>query len=160
VVTSPKTVVLNKQKASIVQGIPVLVPVPVTTVPGGTTSTGTQVQQANIGLQVTPTVTNDGSVLLDLMVQRDVVVQLDSSQNGIGTRTLSTQVLVDSGNTLVIGGVYTLTDQHTAGGVPFLRNIPILGALFGTQASSLSRTELFIFITPRIINLKEAGLST
>jgi len=160
IITSPKMVVLNKQRANIVEGQPVLVPIPTTVVPGGTATGGSAVQQANISMGVTPTVTNDGSVLLDLNVERDEPLQLSGGQTGIGARTLTTQVLVDSGNTLVIGGVYVLDKQHSASGMPFLRDIPIIGALFGDSSDTTSRSELFIFITPRIINMKEAGLNT
>ncbi len=160
VVTSPRTVVLNKQKATIVESQPVLVPVPSTLVPGGSVSSGSAVQQANISLSVTPTVTNDGSVQLDLSVVRDVPVPLGNGLTGIGNRSLSTLVLVESGTTLVIGGIYTLSTSHIDEGIPFLRKIPILGALFGHVADQTQRTELFIFITPKIINMKEAGLNS
>jgi len=157
VVSAPKTVVLNKQTASIVEGTPVLVP-GTTTVNGvGTVPTQT-VDYANISLNVTPTVTNDGSVLMDLKVSRDVPVPLGTSE-AVGKRNLNTQVLVESGTTLVIGGIYTMQTSYTGAGFPFLRKIPILGALFGSDSESLTRSELFIFITPRVLNPKEAGLS-
>ena len=74
-------------------------------------------------------------------------------------RNINTNVLVDSGSTLVMGGVYTMQTSHTGSGFPFLRKIPILGALFGTETDATSRSELFFFITPRVLNTKEAGLS-
>lgn len=158
VVASPKTVVLNKQKASILAGTPVLVP-GTTTVAGVGTVPTTTVQSANVSLNVTPTVTNDGSVLLDLTVSKDVPLPVSATQSGIGNRNMSTLVLVESGNTLVIGGIYTLSSSHSSGGFPLLRKIPIIGALFGTENENISRSELFIFITPRILNPKEAGFN-
>ncbi len=159
VVSSPKTVVLNKSKATIVEGTPVLVP-STTTVAGVGTSLAQVVQQANISLAVTPTVTNDGSVLLDLNVSKDIPEALGGGNNGIGNRNLTTTVLVESGSTLVIGGIYTLQTDHSSSGFPILRHLPIIGALFGNDSADQTRSELFIFVTPRIINPKEAGLSS
>lgn len=158
IVASPKTVVLNKQTANIVQGTPVLVP-GTTTVAGVGTVATTTVQQANVSLKVKPTVTNDGSVLLDLTVTKDVPFPLPGGNQGIGSRNMQTLVLVDSGSTLVIGGIYSMQANHNSSGFPILRKIPILGALFGNETESTDRTELFIFITPRILNPREAGLS-
>lgn len=158
IVSSPKTVVLNKDKASIVEGTPVLVPGTTVVAGVGTVPTST-VQQANVSLNVTPTVTNDGSVLLNLNVSKDVPIALAGGNQGIGARNMSTTVLVESGSTLVIGGIYTLQTSHVGSGFPFLRNLPIIGALFGSDSDSTDRSELFIFVTPRILNVKEAGLS-
>jgi type IV pilus assembly protein PilQ len=158
IVSSPKTVVLNKESANIVQGTPVLVQGTTTVAGVGTIPTSTM-QQAKLSMDVKPTVTNDGSVLLDLTVTKDVVVTLGGANSGIGARSMKTMVLVDSGSTLVIGGIYTMQSNHSSAGFPFLRKIPIIGALFGTDSSSSSRSELFIFVTPRILNPKEAGLS-
>ncbi|OFZ53054.1 MAG: hypothetical protein A2428_11540 [Bdellovibrionales bacterium RIFOXYC1_FULL_54_43] len=157
VVSSPKTVVLNKESASIVQGTPVLI-AGTTTVPGVGTVPTTQMQSANLSLDVTPTVTNEGSVLMRLAVSKDNPVTIGTN-SGIATRKITTLVLVDSGSTLVIGGIYSMRSENTSSGFPFLRKIPILGILFGNESGTTDRTELFIFITPRILNPKEAGLS-
>jgi type IV pilus assembly protein PilQ len=160
IVASPRTVVLSKEKATIVQGTPVLIP-GTTTVAGVGTVATTSVQSANVSLSVKPSVTNEGSVLLDLEIKKDVPMPLagGSGQQGIGTRNINTLVLVESGSTLVIGGIYTVQNNQSGSGFPFLRKLPILGALFGQSNDSTDRTELFIFITPRIINMKEAGLN-
>jgi type IV pilus assembly protein PilQ len=162
VISSPKLVVLNKEKASLVSGTPVLIPTPSTNSLTGQSVPSASVQQANLKLDVTPTVTNEGSVLMQLTLERDVVMKLaggtDDNQVGIGNRSLDTKVLVQSGNTLVIGGIYSLDSTHGEGGFPFLRKIPIVGTLFGNNSNTLQRSELFIFITPRILNEREAGL--
>ena len=158
VVASPKTVVLNKEKDSIVQGTPVLVPGS-TVVPGVGTVSTTSVQQAKLKLDVKPTVTNDGNILLELEISRDIPFALDSKNFGIAERNLKSTVVVESGSTLVIGGIYTLDTKHKSSGFPFLRKIPIIGWFFGSESDDTVRTELFIFITPRIINEREAGLS-
>lgn len=159
IVSSPKTVVLNKERAQIMEGTPVLVP-GTTTVAGVGTVPTTSVQSANVGLSVRPTVTNDGSVLMDLTVTKDVPITLPGGNSGIGNRNMSTLVLVESGSTLVIGGIYTMQSSHTSSGFPILRKIPIIGALFGNDTENTDRSELFIFITPKILNPKEAGLSS
>ena len=158
IVSSPKTVVLNKESATIVSGTPVLVPG--TTTQNGITVPANSVQSANVSLTVKPIVTNDGSVLMELSVSKDVPVSLTGGLGGIGTRNIKTTVLVESGSTLVIGGIYTMQTDHTSSGFPILRKIPIIGALFGSESESTNRSELFIFITPRILNAHEAGLSS
>jgi type IV pilus assembly protein PilQ len=161
VVSSPKTVVLNKEKASIVSGTPVLVP-GVTTVAGVGSIPTASVVNANLSLEATPTITNDGGVMMELKVTRDVPSTLvggSTSQSAISNRNMQTIVLVESGSTLVIGGIYTSTTRSGSSGFPILRKIPILGALFGSETDQTDRSELFIFITPRILNTREAGLS-
>lgn len=160
VISSPKTVVLNKQSANIVSGTPVLVPGTTSVAGVGSAVPTTTVQQANISLSVLPTVTNDSSVLMELNVEKDVAVALSDGNSGIGNRNMKTMVLVDSGSTLVIGGIYTLETNRTASGFPFLRKIPIIGSLFGSENNVENKSELFIFITPRILNSKDAGLSS
>ncbi len=159
VVSSPRTVVLNKEKAKILQSIPVLIPTTSTT-ETGTLVTGAEVQDANISLDVTPTVTNDENVLLDLKISRDVPISLQGgSGSGIGKRNIDTKVLVLSGSTLVIGGIYISQKNITNVGFPVLKDLPILGVLFGTKTTIDLRSELFIFVTPRILNTKKAGLT-
>ncbi len=158
IVSSPKTVVLNKEKGSIVSGTPVLVP-GTSVLPGIGPVLTTTVQEAKIALDVKPTVTNDGNVLLELEIKRDIPFPLDNANTGIATRKLNTSVVVESGSTLVIGGIYTMDTTRKSQGFPFLRKIPIIGWFFGSEDSTNVQFELFIFITPRIINEKEAGLT-
>jgi type II secretory pathway component GspD/PulD (secretin) len=95
-----------------------------------------------------------------LSLSRDEPVPVSNTANGVGSRTMTTKVLVDSGATLVIGGIYTSSSSHTSNGFPILRKIPIFGKLFGNDTDNTSRSELFFFVTPRILNSKEAGLTT
>jgi type IV pilus assembly protein PilQ len=157
VISAPRTVVLDKESASIVQSTPVLVPA-LTSTQNGPVSTST-IAQANLSLNVVPTITNEGSVIMQLNVSNDVPFNLAGGQQAVANRNISTRVLVESGSTLVMGGIYTANLSKTSSGFPFLRNIPIIGALFGNESDSDQRTELFFFITPRILNLKEAGVS-
>ncbi|MEK7691978.1 MAG: type IV pilus secretin PilQ, partial [Bdellovibrionota bacterium] len=154
VISSPRLVVLNKQSASINQGTPVVVPgVQSQTVGNMTTSTTGTTSEAKTSLTVTPTVTNDGGVLMTVQISRDIAVLA-----GVGTRSIDTNVHIDSGSTLVLGGIYSSDVKKTSSGFPILRKIPIIGWLFGSEGTGESRSELFIFITPRILNQREAGL--
>ena len=157
IISSPRVVVLNKESASIVSGQPVLIPT-ISTTTNGPIPLFT-VQQANLSLTVKPTVANDSGVLLELSVQRDVPTSI-GDKTAIANRSINTKVLIESGTTLVIGGVYSNDSHHSESGFPFLRKIPILGVLFGSESDDVSRSELFIFITPRILNEKEAGLAS
>lgn len=154
-ISSPRTVVLNKQQATILQGTPVLVPT--TTIVSGVPTASETTQSANLSLNVTPTVTNDGNIIMDLTIQSDTPQALSASQSGIANRNMRTRVVSESGSTLVIGGVYTERSGESQGGIPFLRKIPLIGALFGSEGKNNLKTELFIFITPRVLNEKESG---
>lgn len=157
VVSSPKAVVLNKSSATILETDPVIFTT--TTIAEGAVTAAQVQQNANISLNVTPTVTNDESVLMDLKISRDVPVQKGTT-TAIALRNIQTKVLVDSGSTLVIGGIFVADKTKTGSGFPFFRKIPILGMLFGSDGKRDFRSELFIFVTPKILNTKRAGLSS
>ncbi|MCM2276754.1 MAG: type IV pilus secretin PilQ [Oligoflexia bacterium] len=159
ILASPKTVVLNKEKASIIQTTPVAVLTRTRDATGAETVTP-KINYANLSLDVKPTVTNDGSVLMELVMSRDLAVPAGNNVTDVGSRKLTTQVIVESGNTLVLGGLYTLNSSQQSRGMPFLRKIPILGALFGEEETRTERSELFFFITPQIINPKKAGFGS
>jgi type IV pilus assembly protein PilQ len=150
VISSPRTVVLNKQTATILQGVPVLVPVTVQTANGSATSS--EVRSANLSLSVTPTVTNDGNIVMSLTIANDTPKDLSGGQTGISNRNMNTQVVAESGSTIAIGGVYTSRDSSSEKGIPGLRKLPLIGALFGNESKANNRSELFIFVTPRILN--------
>jgi len=156
VVSSPKTVVLNKQEAEILSTSPTIQTR--TVIESGVPIQTPVVTEANTSLKVQPTVTNDDGVLMSLTIQRDVPVQF-SDQAAVGRRTMKTRVLVESGNTLVIGGLYDMQKNISEGGVPFLRDIPLLGAFFGGKQKSDRRSELFIFITPKVLGVSKLGVA-
>lgn len=159
VVSSPRTVVLNKQSSSIVQSQPVLVPVTVQNPANGGSISSTEVKQANLSLTVTPTVTNDGNVVMKLNISNDASVTLGNS-TAISNRNITTEVVVESGATIAIGGIYTMTETSAEVGIPGLRKLPIIGALFGSETKNIDRSELFIFVTPRILNEDVMGMGT
>jgi type IV pilus assembly protein PilQ len=151
VISSPKTVVLNKKTAKIVKGTPTTIQ---ETVPSPTGNLVTQrIVQANLSLEATPTVTNIGSVLMNLKISRDTVLN-----NLVAPRNIETEVLVDSGSTLVIGGIYSSEETKRKNGFPFLKDLPLVGWLFGGSENTNNRSELFIFVTPRILNAQEPEL--
>lgn len=153
VVSSPKTVVANKQTASIVASQPVAFQT-------GSIETGNILLDATVSLKVTPTVTNDENVVLEVSLERGVPQTLSGGLGGaVANRTLETLVVVESGSTLVIGGLYNNEHSESETGFPILRKLPVIGWLFGSESKTTSRSELFMFITPRILNPKKAGLS-
>jgi type IV pilus assembly protein PilQ len=152
IISSPRTVVLNKQASTIVQGQPVLVPVIVQNPANGSSIESTEVRSANLSLGVTPTVTNDGNIVMNLNISNDTPQDLGNGRSGVANRNINTQVVAESGSTIAIGGIYTNTESESAAGIPGLRKLPLIGALFGTETKSVSRRELFIFVTPRVLN--------
>ena len=159
IISSPKVVTQNKQEATItttrteaylvVNG------------DGDTATTGAETAQAILSLAVTPQITNEGSISLKVNVTKEDFAERVSEQlppNKTGN-AVQTNVLVDNGATIVIGGVYEYIKRETIAGIPYLKDIPILGWFFRNQYNpSTSKREVIIFITPRIINQEEAGL--
>ncbi|MEA3159358.1 MAG: type pilus assembly protein PilQ, partial [Gammaproteobacteria bacterium] len=116
----------------------------------------TQFKDAVLKLKVTPLITPDNRVILDLDVSDDSVGQNVLSATGgsvpsIDTRQIITQVLVNDGQTVVLGGILDTTKSRSANKVPFLADIPVLGYLFRSTTDINNKTELLIFITPKIL---------
>ena len=149
IVSSPKVVAQNNQRAQIQSGIMI----PIQTVANNTVTV--QYINATLQLNVTPQITAQGTVLLDINIQKREPlsgINLQSGQNApISTRDAQTSVMVRDGGTTVIGGIYQLNDQDNVNAVPGLSKIPILGALFRNKTISNKHDELLIFITPRIV---------
>jgi type IV pilus assembly protein PilQ len=155
IVSSPRGVVMNNKTMSLIQTFPVSITQSVN-VNGTVTSNQTQIA-GQLSLNVTPTVTSDGSVLMQLALERDVV-NSDPTTPTVANRNITTNVLVESGSTLVMGGFYNNEQTDSEGGIPYLRKIPIIGWLFGSKSKTENRSELMFFITPQIINPKKAGI--
>jgi len=114
-------------------------------------ATSVAFQKAQIRLQVTPQITPEGNVILDVDVNKDSVGRTTTAGFAIDTKHVKTTALVENGGTVVLGGLFQQTDSSTVDKVPFLGDIPILGNLFRNTSRISQRTELLIFITPRII---------
>ncbi|MEH6567600.1 MAG: type IV pilus secretin PilQ [Halioglobus sp.] len=151
VVSQPKVITGDKQQATIKSGTEV--PYQESSSSGETT---TSFKEAVLKLDVTPNITPDDRILLDLIINQDSVGDLVPSGQGgvipsIDTTELTTQVLVGNGETVVLGGVFKTEDIERISKVPFLGDIPYVGAFFSNQTNSHTKTETLIFITPRIL---------
>ena len=161
IVSSPKVITKNNVKAEITQDESSYYLVQTLAENGRATNTYTA-QTAKLKLEVTPQITNEGAISLDVNVQKDSLdgAVANTNQPKLETkRQVKTQVLVDNGATVVVGGIYTFSTAENHSGVPFLKDIPLIGWLFRTKYNpSNEKKELIIFLTPRIINQEEAGL--
>ena len=120
-------------------------------------ATSVSFQKAQIRLQVTPQITPEGNVILDVEVNKDSIGQSTSAGFAINTNHVKTTALVENGGTVVLGGLFQQTEQDTVDKVPFLGDIPFLGNLFKSTTKLVQRSELLIFITPRIITDRTAA---
>ncbi|MEX2524638.1 MAG: type IV pilus secretin PilQ [Gammaproteobacteria bacterium] len=146
-IASPKVITANQKEATIKSGVEI--PYQEATSSG---ATSVSFKEAVLSLGVTPQITPDNRVLLDLAVTQDTRGSPDVlGVPPINTRSVTTQVLVDDGETVVLGGVYNQTDRTSSNRVPFFGDIPYLGFLFKQNRVEKSRTELLIFVTPKIL---------
>lgn len=146
IVSNPRIVTADKRKATITQGTEI--PFQTQAASGGTT---TQFKPAVLSLDVTPQITPDDKVIMDIEIKKDAVGASFGGIPSIDTRTLKTQVLAENGETIVLGGIYEQTTRTDVTKVPLIGDIPILGNLFKSTRKRDEKTELLIFITPRII---------
>ena len=146
IVSSPRVITADQVKAVVEAGEEL--PYQVATSSGATSIT---FRKANVRLEVTPQITPEGNVILDVDVNKDSVGRATSAGFAIDTKHVKTQALVENGGTVVLGGLFTQTDTDEVNKVPFLGDVPYLGALFKNTTHVSNRTELLIFITPRII---------
>lgn len=163
VVSSPKIITQNNEPATIstedVRNF-LTTPAPVA---GSTTSTAPTLNSvtAPLSLEVTPRVTNDGSISMKVSITKATFgLQVAADQPPPTTSsTITTNILVDNGSTIVVGGMYSTNTSTSESGVPFLKDLPLVGWLFKSSYNpNSSKSELVVFITPRIINQEEAGL--
>ncbi|HGM5881831.1 TPA: type IV pilus secretin PilQ [Stenotrophomonas maltophilia] len=158
VISNPRVVTTNQREALIKQGKEIGY---VTISGGGTGGVATpnvQFKEVVLELKVTPTITNDNRVFLNMQLKKDEVERLIQLQ-GYGTvpeinrREVNTAVLVDDGQTVVIGGVYEFTDRSSVSKVPFLGDVPFLGNLFKKRGRSKDKAELLVFVTPKVLRV-------
>ena len=154
VVSSPRVITANQREAIISQGDEVGY-ITVTPSAGATPIPTVQFKEALLELKVTPTITQDGRVFLAMNVKKDEVSGVLQSELGdiptLAKRSISTAVLVDNGQTVVIGGVYEFNSREDLRKVPFLGDVPILGNLFRNKSRETSKAELLIFVTPKVL---------
>ena len=157
IISNPRIVTSNQKEALIKQGDQI----GYITVTGGNNANVPQVQFKDVVLQlkVTPTITNDGRIFLNMDLQKDDLSGYVNTGVGqvpqIATREVTTAVLVEDGQTVVVGGVYEFKDQNSMSKVPFLGDIPILGNLFKNRNHTKSKAELLVFVTPKVIRVAQ-----
>ncbi len=151
-ISTPRVVTANQKEAYIEQGVEI--PYQEASSSGATT---TQFKKAVLRLQVTPHITPDNRIIMDLLVNNDTVGEIVPSGQGgfvpsIDTNEVATQVLVNDGETVVLGGIYVTERRETENKVPFLGDIPGIGWLFKSTQRTYNKSELLIFITPKILH--------
>ncbi|BBJ99648.1 hypothetical protein Xcc3_09560 [Xanthomonas campestris pv. campestris] len=161
VISNPRIVTSNQREGVIKQGREI----GYVTITGGTAgqaaTPNVQFKEVLLELKVTPTITNDNRVFLNMNVKKDEVDELIELPNygtvpSINRREINTAVLVDDGQTVVIGGVYEFSDRSSVNKVPFLGDVPFLGNLFKSRGRSKDKAELLIFITPKVLRVASA----
>lgn len=156
VISSPRVVTMNRQPATISQdseSISIS-----TTVSEGIVTRSVNRTPVVVSLKVTPQVTADGSVIMDVDVNREFSGPIEDQgtlARAVNKRSAQTTVLVKSGATAVIGGMYNSSETKGETGVPLLRKIPVVGWLFKTKSTQIEKNELLVFLTPRILNLQD-----
>ncbi|MBC3878119.1 type IV pilus secretin PilQ family protein [Undibacterium sp. FT79W] len=149
IISSPRVVTADQLKALIEQGteLPYLV---------ATSSGATSIffRKATLRLEVTPQITPDGNVILDVEVHKDSVGQETRMGYAIDTKEVKTMVLVENGGTVVLGGIFQQTERDNITKIPFFGDIPLFGNLFKNTGRTNDKTELLIFITPKIVTDK------
>jgi type IV pilus assembly protein PilQ len=149
IVSSPRVITADGVKALIEQGTEL--PYQAATSSG---ATSVSFRKANLKLEVTPQITPEGNIILEVDINKDSVGLATSSGYAIDTKHVQTQVLVDNGGTVVIGGIFELIDRDDVTKVPVLGDVPVLGNLFKNKVRVSNKTELLIFITPKMISDK------
>ncbi len=147
VVASPRVVTADKEKAQISQGTKV--PFQKSTSSG---ATAIEFVEAALKLEVTPQITPEGSVILDVKINKDSLGALTALGRELNIKEIKTKVLIENGGTIVIGGIYEQQENSSVTKVPLLGDIPILGHLFKTTSKDSQRTELLVFLTPRVVS--------
>lgn len=146
IISSPRVITSNQQTALIEQG---------TEIPfqeaSSSGATAVSFKEAVLKLEVTPQITPDDRVVMDLVVNNDSVGDIFNGVPSIDTRSVETQVLVDNGETVVLGGVYEQTNLDNIEKVPFFGDLPYLGVLFRSTIVQNDKSELLIFVTPKIV---------
>jgi type IV pilus assembly protein PilQ len=147
IISSPRVMTANQVEALIEQGTEI--PYQQATSSG---ATSVSFRKANLSLKVKPQITPDGNIIMTLDVNKDAPGATTPAGVQINTKHVKTEVLVENGGTVVIGGIYEQTDRVDITQVPFLGDLPYVGFLFKNKSTNTAKTELLVFITPRIVN--------
>lgn len=151
IVSSPRVITADQVKALIEQGteLPYLVS-------SSSGATSIAFRKANLKLEVTPQITPEGGIILDVDVNKDSVGIQTTAGYAIDTKHVQTQVLVENGGTVVIGGIFVQTDRKDENKVPLLGDLPVVGHLFKNTSLTSNKSELLIFLTPKVVSERSA----
>ncbi len=152
IVSSPRVITADQREALIEQGEDI--PYQQATSSG---ATSVSFKKATLSLKVKPQITPEGNVILNVEVNKDSRGELTTAGPAINTKRVTTEVLVENGGTVVIGGIFTQDEQNRVSKVPLLGDIPFLGVLFRSTERSTRKTELLVFITPKIVTDRSAA---
>jgi type IV pilus assembly protein PilQ len=147
IIASPRVLTADQVEAMIEQGTEIAYQ---TATSSG--ATALSFRKAVLSLKVKPQITPDGNVIMTLDVNKDQPGALVANNVQINTKHVKTEVLVENGGTVVIGGIYEQNDRTDVTQIPFFGDLPVIGWLFKNRASTSAKTELLVFITPRIVN--------
>ena len=148
IISSPRVLTQDRKEATIESGKEI--PYQEASSSG---ATSTSFKKAVLGLTVTPNITPDGQVIMDIQVNKDSVdASCGATEPCISTKNLKTMAMVEDGGTLILGGIYEEENSDSVRKVPLLGDIPVVGNLFKSRARNENRNELLIFITPRIMD--------
>ena len=164
VISNPRVVTTNQREALIKQGKEIGYVTISAGGAGGGSQANVQFKEVVLELKVTPTITNDNRVFLNMAVKKDEVdqwIQLEGygTVPSINRREVNTAVLVEDGQTVVIGGVYEFTDRSSISKVPFLGDVPFLGNLFKQRGRNKDKAELLVFVTPKVLRVAKGTAS-
>lgn len=148
VVASPRVITADQTQAEIEQGVDI----PYQAAAGVTGATTVQFRKASLRLTVTPQITPDGGIILNVEVAKDTPGTVYNGGVAINTKRVKTNVLVENGGTVVIGGIFSSTEQEDVNKVPLLGDIPFAGNLFKNRTIKTEKTELLVFLTPRTLS--------
>ena len=149
VISSPRVITANQQKAVIEQGteIPYITPAS-----AASTTPAVAFKKAVLSLEVTPQITPDNRIIMDLYVKKDAVGQVFNNVPSIDTQNVRTQVLVGNGETAVLGGIFEQAERIDLSKVPFFGDLPFVGNAFKNTVRQNEKTELLIFVTPKVVD--------
>lgn len=146
IISSPRVMTQDRKEATIKQGVQI--PYQEASSSG---ATSTSFKDAVLAMTVTPQITPDGKIIMDIQLNKDSIGELTLGGPTIKTNSLNTRAMVEDGGTLILGGIYTEDNGNNTSKVPVLGDIPVLGNLFRTTTRRENRKELLMFITPRIM---------
>ena len=151
VISSPRLITADQVKAMIEQGTEYPYSV---TAPNGATTIA--FKKAVLKLEVTPQITPEGNIILDLDVNKDTRGETTIQGVAIDTKHIKTQVLIENGGTIVIGGIFEMEETNQENKVPFIGDVPVVGNLFKKKTKTSEKREMLVFITPKIITERTA----